>query len=912
MKKILKYTNINLALHDKFMFGRNFINLTLTGKESLAKVQEAYDYICFGIIKSNEDYEGVELNKLIIKKGKSYLPTLTRSESGLLTISYKQYDKRLLSIENGTLYKNAIIGEVGLKIKYSGQDLEIPKPANTNKMHAYEGKLHDKNSYSISDVDNLDNMINLTTANKNVILKSEEDYEIFETYKDQLSNFTIDETNEVLVNIYMTYQTFYEYGDETKVSILPDKAYRQASYLLNVAKLNKVIEEENYWFEIKEPKPMYVVDASKQYRGVEYLPLGYLEPINDSILIFESLKVARQYRDYFNNNQIIINSNSKYKSVMKTLGIHEYTKSIYIAGSDLVINNQETKLVDRILNKVNFENQDYYQLKGYYINNLNPSEVSFYPGNLSGGYLFKEIPTFVLGEQYQLIEEENSAAKRVEKIHDRNKYSQKYEYAIYEQTIYKTKYSCVAYIFDMYIDGKDIVINIFNHGYRESSIENQIDYKGDFEITDCKEYLFYSKYSADYPNNYKTVRFKNTTAVKFSIFQEKIKCTIGFSKHLRENIKRNGLYVTTNTKNDTAKIRPLTKVRQTKFEKKISNKHVESYLFMDRGTSAGDNGEHIYRYYLHNDKTRKHYYILSRDSADWDRLEAEGFNLVEYLSDEHKELFLTADKIVTSHVADRIFNPFFPSSEYTYLIKANIIFLQHGITIANHRGFLDYYSRPLDLFVCGAVEEQVQVQEFSQYPNVKCTGFARFDRLRNERAGYILYAPSWNTIYRDNFVGSEYHKQVQSVLENEQINKILEQNNLRLKLLLHPEFIKFSMYFTPSRNVDIIKPEEVNYNKFISEADMLITDYSSLYFDFLYQEKHVILHQPYKLHNITSILKQPENCVRKTYNIEQLSSALSEIEQLNFVSDKKDQILKFFGHVDKNNCQRIMEEIEKL
>lgn len=910
MKKLLKYRNINLALHDKFMFGRNFVLISLSGKESIAKIQEAYDYICFGIIKSNVIIDGVKTNKLIIKEGKQYLPKLTRSNDGLLTIPYKQYDPRLLNVENGKLNKNVIIGCKGLKITYRGIELTIPKPAKTDEIHAFEGKLFDKNSYLIKAPNNQENLINLTAVEKNIILKSDEDFKLFKLYKDKLSNYEVNQEKKSQVNVYMTYQTFFEDGDETKITIIPGEEYQKASYLINVADLDKVIASEKYWFEVKQSKQMYVIDAEKQYRGVEYLADGYTSPINNSILIFEDIKVARKYRDYFKNNQIIINNDKSYKSIISNLGLHDYTSSIYNAYDNITMYNQNVIEVNKIIRKVKFEGENYYQVKAYYLNNLNSSEVSFYPGNIGGGYLFKEIPTLFTNENYELIEDEISEAKRIDDVHDCNKYSQEYEYAIYDNQIYKSHYLTVTLIFDMYIDGQDIVINVFNYGYRDSSLENEIKFKGDFEVTGCKEYKFFSKFAPKYAQNFKTVRFKNTRSVKFSVYQGNEKCVVKFAKHLRANIKRNGLYIT--AKKDVVHIKPLVNLKLTKYEKEMSNKHVESYLFMDRGTSAGDNGEHIYRHYLHNDKSRKHYYILSKESADWDRLSAEGFNLIEYLSDEHKELFLTADKIITSHLANRIFNPFFPSYEYNYLMKSKIIFLQHGITIANHRGFLDRYSTPLDLFICGAVEEQEQVQAFSEYSNVQCTGFARFDRLRNERAGYILYAPSWNTIYRDKFVGSEYHKQVQSVLENDNINNILVKNNMRLKLLLHPEFIGYSKYFSPSKNVDIIKPEEVNYNKFISEADMLITDYSSLYFDFLYQEKQVILHQPYKLHNATSILKQPEYCVRKTYDIDQLVSALTEIEQLNFESDKKEQILKFFGQVDKNNCVRIMNEIEKL
>lgn len=907
----MKYTNINLALYDAYKFQGSFVSIILSGKESEEKVQEVYDYMSIGIIKSDKPIPGVKCNKLILKKAKKYVPTLTRTEDGLLALPYKRYNPRHLKIENGKLLKNIIISKGDLKVSYKGHILTIPPVTlDEQAINTFKGIAYDYRGELISNPTSSD-ILDIVTVPKNVILKSEEDYQLYEQYKEKLQNTEVNSDSQHAINVYMTSGTFNQFNDLSKISVFPPKVAKKMRYLQNSLSLSAFKNKDHYYFKLQPVKPVYSLGTEKQYIGAEPLPSNYKKAINDSILIFDDMALARNYRDYFATNTIIIDNDKGYRSPIANLGLHEYSKNLYVTKSDAYFINEQGRKVKKVFRPVEYEGTTYYQLKGYYVNNIDEQNVAYWPGMLGGGYLLKTLPNLDDTTGY-FDDSETYNATAVPTPADRNKYCEQYQVAICEGETYSSTVHNVAYIFDMKIDGNDIVVNVFHHGYRNRTTDNILVYNREFEITECKEASFYSKTADAYAQNFETIRFKNTSKVKFGFKNNGQVCDVRAVKFLRTNIRRNDLYISINSTGSKITITPSSDHKQSKYEMEMATSHTESYLFMDRGTSAGDNGEHIYRHYLHNDKSRTHYYVLSKDSSDWDRLHAEGFNLVEYLSDEHKQLFLTADKVVTSHLAARIFNPFYPSMEYNYLFKSKLIFLQHGITIANHRSFLDRYSKPLNLMICGAVEECEQVAAFSEYPNVKCTGFSRFDRLLNKHEGYILYAPSWNTIYRDNFVGSAYHQEVQNVLSNQVINDILVRNNLRIKLLLHPEFIKFSEHFIPGENVDIIKPEEVNYNKFISEADMLITDYSSLYFDFLYQKKHVILHQPYELHNTTSILKKPEECVRKSFDIKQLASYLLEIESLHFETDKEQQILEFFGHIDKNNCSRIMTEIEAL
>ena len=51
------------------------------------------------------------------------------------------------------------------------------------------------------------------------------------------------------------------------------------------------------------------------------------------------------------------------------------------------------------------------------------------------------------------------------------------------------------------------------------------------------------------------------------------------------------------------------------------------------------------------------WFVLRRESADWDRLAAEGFRLVPFGSPEHVQLLLNTDHLISSQVDHYIVRP---------------------------------------------------------------------------------------------------------------------------------------------------------------------------------------------------------------------------------------------------------------
>lgn len=106
---------------------------------------------------------------------------------------------------------------------------------------------------------------------------------------------------------------------------------------------------------------------------------------------------------------------------------------------------------------------------------------------------------------------------------------------------------------------------------------------------------------------------------------------------------------------------------------RVTTKYAGAWLLMDRDTQADDNAEHLYRYIRKNHPEQKIYFVLRKESHDWQRLEHDDFSLA-FGESEHEAALKSCDKVISSH-ADKYV------SNYLGLKNARWLYyfiLQHG------------------------------------------------------------------------------------------------------------------------------------------------------------------------------------------------------------------------------------------
>ena len=82
------------------------------------------------------------------------------------------------------------------------------------------------------------------------------------------------------------------------------------------------------------------------------------------------------------------------------------------------------------------------------------------------------------------------------------------------------------------------------------------------------------------------------------------------------------------------------------------------WLFMDRVSGADDNGEQIFKYAVNQNDGIEKYYVIEKDSDDFNRVSKQFKNILIFNSFKHRLLLLFTQKIITSHPDPVIINPY--------------------------------------------------------------------------------------------------------------------------------------------------------------------------------------------------------------------------------------------------------------
>lgn len=331
----------------------------------------------------------------------------------------------------------------------------------------------------------------------------------------------------------------------------------------------------------------------------------------------------------------------------------------------------------------------------------------------------------------------------------------------------------------------------------------------------------------------------------------------------------------------------------------MKNKRI--WLFMDLPSMADDNGRQIFTYAKDKDPHIKKYFVLKKDSKDLEDIKKIG-DVLYYKSIKHRFITLYAEKIITSHPDNNIIYPFWGNYPFfAGLLKSSTIFLQHGITKDNVSSWLNEYDKHLAMFL---TVSKLEYKSIFKYPYnykkevVKLLGFPRFDKLKKEEdSRQILIMPSWRRYlkFKSNEVvlNSEFFKRFNSLVNNEKLIESAKKYNYEIVFKPHPNVYDFIDLFDRNEYVRIDYEHE-KYQKVFNHGSLLITDYSSVAFDFAYLKKPVLYYH-----------------YSRDYHFN-LKESYFDYETMGFgeVCRNEDELVDFIIEYMKNNCQ-LKEEYEK-
>ena len=351
-------------------------------------------------------------------------------------------------------------------------------------------------------------------------------------------------------------------------------------------------------------------------------------------------------------------------------------------------------------------------------------------------------------------------------------------------------------------------------------------------------------------------------------------------------------------------------------------------LISEKGKDARDNGYHLFLWIKQHHPECRTYYVISNDSPDRHRLDKYADSIIEYGSLRACVFFWRAKYLVSTHQrAGHTPIPFVLSrvlGRYFGIYKGKkVVFLQHGIT-KDFIPRMTYENTNYDLFVCGALPEWQYMTSVYGYPSAiaQYTGFCRYDNLltNDARKRQILVMPTWRKYLEHNFTeDSKYVSSYKGFLHNEQLQSLLDRYDYTLIFYLHHMAQPYIHLFRDnklSKRITIADAAHYDVQTLLKDSALLVTDYSSVYFDFAYMKKPIIFYQfdydEYRAGHFNAGWLDYKNSFGATTTQE--SDLVAHVEYyLTHDMQMEPHYQKFVDYCfpirDSDNCQRVYDAI---
>jgi len=354
------------------------------------------------------------------------------------------------------------------------------------------------------------------------------------------------------------------------------------------------------------------------------------------------------------------------------------------------------------------------------------------------------------------------------------------------------------------------------------------------------------------------------------------------------------------------------------------------WLFMDRVNKADDNAEVLFEYANKQKDGIKKYFVINKDSIDYNRLKKIG-KVIPYGSRKHKRYMLLADKVISSHADEFVINPFGRMKKYyKNILDFDFIFLQHGITKDDISDWLNKYKKNIRLFITAAHKEYKSIVSGNYNYNeneVLLSGFPRFDKLKDKDQRRILIMPTWRSnlvakidpktgmrAYNPLFKESNFFKAFNNLLNNKDLIETAKECGFKIVFYPHPNIVHQLKDFHIDPSIEVADITS-SYRDHFNQSSILVTDYSSVAFDFAYLKKPVIYFQFEANHLQKGYFDYETMGFGPVVNtgIEVVTKIIDYMRNGNEMEQEYvDRVNKFYAFTDNNNSERVYKALVKI
>lgn len=285
-------------------------------------------------------------------------------------------------------------------------------------------------------------------------------------------------------------------------------------------------------------------------------------------------------------------------------------------------------------------------------------------------------------------------------------------------------------------------------------------------------------------------------------------------------------------------------------------KYSGMWLICEEPYEAKDNGYHFFKYMCECHKNQKCYYAIKKKSKDFHKVTRVG-KVIGYGSIKHWLAYFLCEYNISSQKGGKPNAAVCQFMELNKIFKTQNVFLQHGIIINDCRWL--YADRScFKFFLTSTNPEKEFVENRFGYEKgiVQLTGLSRFDALHDATINQkqIVIMPTWRYWFVIKsketeeslleFRNSEYFKKWIQLLNSSEMEQLAKKYALKIIFYPHRNLQRFIHDFSIVKSyITVASQNEFDIQKLLKSSALMVTDYSSVFFDMVYMKKPVVFYQ---------------------------------------------------------------------
>lgn len=244
------------------------------------------------------------------------------------------------------------------------------------------------------------------------------------------------------------------------------------------------------------------------------------------------------------------------------------------------------------------------------------------------------------------------------------------------------------------------------------------------------------------------------------------------------------------------------------------------------------------------------YYVINRDSVQYKEIVAKYPHKIIAVKHGQLSLKLIYRLIFAKYWIDayQVISAFDP---FAYITDGKIttVYAQHGINYFK-TGFIGNIAispRYFNKIIFSNHDEERLYKRYYNYnaKNVIMGGLSRWDLIKTdveEKSIFVYFTQRTyiKMMQSDDIVNTRYYKAINELLNSQMFNELLKKHNVKVYAGIHHQMMRNERVRESLDNIHFIEDKDIGAIK--QKASMLITDFSSMCFDFMIKDKPVIFY----------------------------------------------------------------------